>query len=196
MTNPIADISPRKTAIIVGALFLIALFADLLSMFISENITLMLLEIIAGVAIIGIGVTMFPILKPHNKSLALGYLVCRSIEGVIFIVSAIFSATFIFSGILHLIYVYIFGLGALMLYYLLYQSKLVPRFISVWGLIAITLLLIANAFGLLGRDPAMTIFFALPIILNELFLAIWLIVKGFNEDAIASGSAKTDINNN
>lgn len=185
-----ADKSQRKTAIIVGVLFLIALFTDLISLSISENITLMLLVLIAGLAIIGIGVFIFPILKPHNKSLALGYLVCRSIEGVIFIVSAILMVRV--SGIINLIYVYIFCIGALMLYYSLYRSKLIPRFIAVWGLIAITLLLIANTFGLLGGSVAMTIFFALPIILNELCLAIWLIVKGFNEDAIISGAVKTD----
>ena len=93
-----------------------------------------------------------------------------------------------------LIYVYIFGLGALILYYLLYQSKLVPRLISIWGFIAIIMLLVANLLGMLSNNSAMTIFLATPIILNELFLAVWLIVKGFNSSAIASLSTKTDIN--
>ena len=79
-----------------------------------------------------------------------------------------------------------FILGALIFYYLLYQSKLIPRFISVWGLIAVAM--VPLQYFNLG------LILVLPMISNEIFLAIWLIVKGFNSSAIASGSAKTDIN--
>jgi len=84
-----------------------------------------------------------------------------------------------------------YGLGALMFYYLLYQSKLLPRFLSVWGLIGATLML---AMGLLRMFGHPLIFLALPILLNEMVLAVWLIVKGFNSSAIASPSEKTDMN--
>lgn len=89
-----------------------------------------------------------------------------------------------------------FGLGALMFYYLFYQSKLIPRFLSVWGLIGATLLLAAGLLGMFGLSPFSTIliFLNLPIAVNEMVLAVWLIVKGFNPSAIASGSAKTDTN--
>ncbi len=192
--------SDRKAAIIVGLLFIIALFTDIVSVSISENEALlmivMLLDFISGSAVVGIGVTMFPILKPHNKSLALGYAGARIVEGALLIVGIILVSAGVLGSTVGIdfIYVYIFGIGALMFYYLLYQSKLIPRFISAWGLIAIIMLLVANSLGLLGSSSVMTIFFALPIILNELFLAIWLIVKGFNPSAIASESAKTDIN--
>ena len=197
--------NPRKIAIIVGSLFLIALFSDIISVSISENKTLwimvMFLDLISGVALIGIGVTIFPILKQYNKNLARGYTVCRIFEGIIFI----FMGSFLLfqmtttgasspTTMIDLIYVYIFGLGALILYYLLYQSKLVPRLISIWGFIAIIMLLVANSLGILSNNSVMTIFLATPIILNEMVLAVWLIVKGFNPSAIASGSAKTDIN--
>ena len=197
--------NPKKLSIIVGSLFLIALFSDIISVSISENKTLwimvMFLDLISGAALIGIGVTIFPILKQYNKNLARGYTVCRIFEGIIFIFMGLFllfqmttTGASSPTTMIDLIYVYIFGLGALILYYLLYQSKLVPRLISIWGFIAIIMLLVANSLGMLSSNSVMTIFLATPIILNELFLAVWLIVKGFNPSAIASGSAKTDIN--
>jgi len=84
-----------------------------------------------------------------------------------------------------------YGLGALIFNYLLYKSKLLPRFLSVWGLIGATLML---AMGLLRMFGHPLIFLALPILLNEMVLAVWLIVKGFNSSAIASPSEKTDMN--
>jgi len=78
----------------------------------------------------------------------------------------------------------VFALSALMFNYLLYQSKLIPRWLSVWGLIGATLLL---AEGLLGMfDLTISTFLAAPIAVQEMVLAAWLIVKGFNSSAIAS----------
>ena len=76
-----------------------------------------------------------------------------------------------------------YGLGALILNYLLYQSELVPRWLSVWGLVGGALMLAMGVLRLFGR-PVMLL--ALPIILNEMVLAVWLIVVGFNSSAIAS----------
>ena len=83
----------------------------------------------------------------------------------------------------------VFPLGALMFYYVLYQSKLIPRWISVWGIIAAILLILVNLLEVMGIIPALMILY-LPIILNEVVLAIWLMVKGFNPSAIVSGAVK------
>ena len=73
-----------------------------------------------------------------------------------------------------------FGLAALLFYYLLYRSKLVPRFISVWGFIAVVLVLAWNLVEIFGISVSFGMILALPMILNEIFLGIWLIVKGFD----------------
>jgi hypothetical protein len=83
-----------------------------------------------------------------------------------------------------------FCLAALLLYYLLYQTKLVPRFISIWGFIAVLLVLVWNLLELFGISVAIGMVLALPMILNEIFLALWLIVKGFDPSAVATGSAE------
>ncbi len=76
-----------------------------------------------------------------------------------------------------------YGLGALILNFVLYQSELVPRWISVWGLIG-AVLIIAMGFLRMFGYPA--IYLAIPLILNELVLAVWLIVVGFDAYGITS----------
>ena len=206
MTNQIDDKSQRKTAIIVGALILIA-YSMVGSFYLESLIIVMLLELISAAAMIAMGFLMFPILKPENKNLALGYVVCRIIDGLIFIIAGIIllpliitagasdSSTLILEvrAWIYIIVDYSFGIGFLILSYLLYQLRLVPRFISAWGIIASTWMLAAVLLNLLS--PAIPFEIShLPMILNEVVLAIWLIVKGFNEDEIISGAVKTDIN--
>jgi hypothetical protein len=187
----------RKTAIIVGVLILVA-YSVLGSGNPEAKILGMVLEVISGLAVITIAVLMFPLFKPYNKNASYLYLVFRSIEGGLLVVTGILFLSHntllleIHAGI-HAVHGYIFAIAALIFYYLLYISKLIPRWISVWGAIAALLLIIANLLEVTGIASRLMILF-LPIILNELFLAIWLIVKGFNPSAIASPTAKTDIN--
>ena len=75
-----------------------------------------------------------------------------------------------------------YGLAALFFYYMLYQSELIPQWLSVWGLIGAILML---AMGLLRMFGHPVVYLAIPIILNELVLAVWLIVMGFNSSEIA-----------
>jgi len=91
----------------------------------------------------------------------------------------------------------VFPLGALMFYYVLYQSKIIPRWISGWGLAAALLWLPVGLFGVFHLiDPMSTtqVVLSLPIGLQEMVMAVWLIAKGFNPSAIASLSAKTATN--
>jgi len=90
-----------------------------------------------------------------------------------------------------------FILGALMYYYIFYQSKLIPRWLSIWGLIGVPLWIAGELllmFGLTDPFSTTTILLDLPIAVNEVVLAVWLIAKGFNPSAIASLTAKTNTN--
>jgi hypothetical protein len=219
----------KKTARIVGALFLLsnvtfilgaAVFvepilsaADYLSL-VSANrpqvVLGVLLEIINGVAYLGIGVLMFPILKQRFESMALGYVGFRIIEFVMQTLSDIsplsllaLSEEFVSAGApaassfqalgtlllteRHWAFQMVsitFGLGALMFYTMLYQSKLIPRFISIWGLVGAAVVLANTMLDMFSLTvPNLGVL----MLLNELFLGVWLIVKGFNSSAIASG---------
>lgn len=231
--------SNRKTARIVGALFLIAMVASLVGGIWLESILSapdylatvsvsrtqvvigVLLELVNGIAVVGIAVMMFPLFKKQDEALALGYVAFRIIEAVIAIAAVISPLSLIALGQVYaeagapdatylqalgtsfmavraqlvgpLLGIF-FSLAALLFYYLLYQTKLVPRFISVWGLIAVALVLTWNLLVAFGVSVGIGIILALPMILNEIFLGIWLIVKGFNSSAIASDTAQPDIN--
>jgi len=183
----------KKTAIIVGALILAA-YAVMISAIFESLIIGMLIEVFSGVAVIAIPFLMFPLLKPYNRQVTLGYLVCRIIEGAALIITGLLllSSSPALLGIrdwIGVYHAYIFIPAALMFYYVLYQSKLIPRFISVWGVLALIALFIVNVLEITGRSSAIANVLYLPIITNEVFLAFWLFVKGFNASAIVSRTA-------
>jgi len=233
--------SNRKTAIIVGVLFIIATVSllaesfykpilsspDYLDIIYPNKIIVIigiLLESIMIPAMFLIPIFLFPILKKHNRVLALGYIGFRSLEAVLISIAEINKLSLVNLSRDYLnrggtdasyfqnigssiqsklywvntdgsIYVAIFAIGALILYSTLYKSRLVPRWIAGWGFIAAIAILIApmlSAFT--DLSPAIVILLITPIAVQEMVFAVWLIVKGFNPSAIASGSAKTDIN--
>ncbi len=181
-----------------------------------------LFDLICAGAFVVIAVVIFPILRKHNEALALGAVGFRIIEGVLHIVGVVgllslvtLSQEYVKAGAPDASYFqslgtlllaardwagvlgsFAFILGALMYYYIFYQSKLIPRWLSGWGFIGATLSLAAGLLGMFGFVIEFSEFEILwaPLALNEMVLGVWLIVKGFNPSAIASGSAKTDIN--
>ena len=77
-----------------------------------------------------------------------------------------------------------FSVGALMYYNLLYRSRLVPRWLSGWGILAIVLSLVACLLALFGHHPVTSyVPLVLPIAAQEIVLAVWLIAKGFTSPA-------------
>jgi hypothetical protein len=180
--------SNRRTAIIVGALILIA-YSVLASILFESKIIALFFQLISGAAVVGMAILMYPILKSTDKNLSLGYAVVKTIEGVVIVVAEIL----LFSQMLNRVtydliweyHIYLFGTAFLIISYLFYKSKLVPRFISIWGFIG-SILLLASTFLMMAFHIPIPMFIShLPVITNELFLAAWLIVKGFNPSASA-----------
>jgi hypothetical protein len=88
-------------------------------------------------------------------------------------------------------------IGALMYYTVFYQYRLVPRWLSGWGLVGIALTTISSALVMLHIIPGfgtVQVVSDLPIALQEMVFAIWLIAKGVNPSAVASLAAKTATN--
>jgi hypothetical protein len=85
-----------------------------------------------------------------------------------------------------------FGLGGLMYYWVFYRSRLVPRWLSAWGLVAVTSVMVSGLLVMLGLVESFSppqLVLALPIAVQEMVLAVWLIAKGFNPRAVASAPA-------
>jgi hypothetical protein len=163
------------------------------------------------------GVLMFPILKQqHSERIAIGYLGFRIVNAVFIAVMVLFilfqiplaseyikaagsDASFLqaLSSVFMQgqLYAYNIGMSAvgiasLMLCYTLYRAKLVPRLVAVWGLIGYAIILCGSLLEVLGFN-LLTIH-AIPGGLWELFIGVWLIVKGFNPSAFASESTDPD----
>jgi hypothetical protein len=173
-----------------------------------------LLEIIVAVAGIGTAVVLFRVLKKQNEEMALGLIAARVLEastiflGVAFILSVVTlrragagSDALATSHALVALYNRIFLLGQsfmpaiddALLGFLLYQSRLVPRALSRIGLVGAPLLVVgylAVLFGLVGQHSGLAGLSAFPVAIFEFSLGVWLVVKGFNPDAIAALEAK------
>jgi len=218
-------ISHRRTAIVIGVLFIIAtafLFVggalygptldtpDFLQVAYPNRVTAtigMLIEFSCIIAIPLIPVFAYPVLRKHSETLALAYVVFRLFEAVIFVLVDITKLSLIKVSQLYLMadssiadaianigaviqgwnewawvfYVLIFALGALIFYTALYQSKLLPRWISVWGLIAAVMMVTSAILAMFEVALPDAIFglLVVPIALQEMVMALWLIIKGF-----------------
>jgi len=233
--------SDKKTARIVGALFIMALVLFLIGQAFYEPILSspdyldstypnrviviigILLEFISALAVVLIPVLLFPILKKHNEVLALGYVSFRLFEAVLLSFAQIYKLSLVklsqdylnkggvdasyfqnignsIQSVIYwidhagLIYLIVFAIGALILYSALYKSKLIPRWLSIWGLIGAVAILTGSVMATFDISLVLAMLLIIPIALQEQAMAIWFIVKGFNPSAIASVSAKTDIN--
>jgi hypothetical protein len=177
------------------------------------------LVFIMGWAGAGIGISMYPVLRRYNEGVALGAAGFRIIEAVFHCMSAVFilllatlSREFITAGPAALAQFQRLGtlllegrtwveavaallawcIGAYLYYSLFFQTRLVPRWLSVWGLAGITLVVAASTLVLFRQIAPMSpaqLLMSFPIALQEMVLAIWLIVRGFDPSASASPRA-------
>ena len=171
------------------------------------------LEMILIIANIGTAVVLYPILKRQNEILILGYVTARVMEST-FIAIGLLSlltivtlrqeaaagadaASLIIAGkslvALH-DWTFLLGPGfmvgvgnGLILGYLMYTSRLVPRGMAVLGLIGGPLIIASGTailFGVIEAGSVWQLIATIPEFLWELSLGIWLIVRGFNPSAI------------
>lgn len=215
----------RITARVVGVLFLVGTIAGLIGLPLQESVvgdddyltassahpdrlaTGVLLQLVMGVAVVSIAVVLYPVLRRGTERLAMGYVVARALEAVVYIVGG--------AGVLSLITVSekyvaaddgsafaaigqfitaqrdwmghavldaaVFSIGALVLNAAFYRSRLVPRWLSLWGLLGAAAYLAAGLLVMYGLEPLSTpqVVLEAPLGLQEIALALWLIVIGF-----------------
>jgi hypothetical protein len=159
------------------------------------------------------GVLMFPILKQHHERVAFGYLGSRIIDAVFIAVMVLFVLLQIPLGSEYLkagasdtsylqalstvfvqgqLYAYdigmiTLGLAGLMLCYTLYKAKLIPRPLAVWGLIGYAIIFCGMVSELTGSGLGLAS--SIPGGLWEVFIGVWLIVKGFSPSPDSSARA-------
>ena len=174
-----------------------------------------ILEIIVALAGIGTAVALYPVLKRQNEGVALGFVASRTLEasglfaGVMCVLSVVSlrqagagAESLVTSHALVTMYDRIFlisggfipAVNGVLLGFLLYRSRLVPRVLPLLGFIGATVLVAADLavlFDLIGRTSTPALVTALPIALWEFSLGVWLVVRGFKPSAITALYSRT-----
>ena len=235
----------RKTAVIVGILFVIGTVSGILSGVVTASIRAgstyplnvdasetqwiigTLLVLLMGLSLAMVPVLLYPIFRKHNEVLAFGAVLFRGVlEAVcqtllvismflLLTVSEIYGKTgteeasnfqalgsmLIAAGEwIQMIGGIAFSIGALMIFALFYQTRLIPRWLSTWGFIGAALYFVpkvVSMFGPLHTAPLIQSGIGLlmiPTAILEMVFAVWIIVKGFNPSAITTLSAKIELN--
>ena len=221
----------RRTAVVAGAFFIVTEIAAIAGLVLYQPVLNganyivgsgadtrvffgAFFEVILAIAVIGTGVTLFPILKKQNEGVALGYVCGRLLEAAVIVVGIISILSVVtlrqdLAGTAgtdnaalaavgkSLVAVhdwtfllgpnFVLGVNSLLLAYLMYRSALVPQFIAVLGLVGGALVCAsatAVMFGLYEQVSAWGSIAALPVFAWEVSLAGWLIVKGFKPSPI------------
>ncbi len=174
-----------------------------------------LIRFVAAFASASIAIALYPVLRRYRKGLALGAVGFRVIEATFYTLGAVsvlllltVSQEFVKTGAADpgyfstsgtllkalddwagLAAVFAFYVGGLLYYRVFFQTRLVPRWLSAWGIGAVILGAVAALLVLFGAIETMSttqIVLNIPIGLQEMVLAVWLIAKGFRTSAITS----------
>lgn len=182
----------------------------------SQVVSGVILELVLVMSVIGIATMFYPVLKRQNDGLALSYVGARTIEGILLLAAAVTGLvvlsvsteygvatagvqplgdtllavrewTYLIGSLLML------GVSALILNSLLYRSRLVPVWLSIWGLFGGVLIALRGLGEMYGIDLSGVTQGALaaPIAIQEMVLAVWLIIKGFDTRRLSGLSGET-----
>lgn len=165
-----------------------------------------LLVFLNSCAVTALGVVCYPLLRKYSRSTALFYLCVRVMEALILILGLVFllsaqqlaeSAPPFRDEMFPLLRsmqfrayqcaMLLLAAGGVFFCYGLGRIRALPLFLSVWGICGYALLGLGSLLEFFGFP--LSIFFSLPGGLFELFLGIWLLLKGFRAEAELSLSA-------
>ena len=175
-----------------------------------------LMELVEAGASVGIAIALYPVLRKHSHGLALGAVTFRTIEAVMYAVGGVITLSLAgvaqqyaqaaasgHSGIQAIAdtlvgvrqYAIVAGVlayitGALMYYCVMYQSRLLPRWLLGWGIAGEAVLLAAGVSAAFTHTPVTSYtILALPIAAQEITMGAWLILRGFSPRAAQAPAA-------
>jgi hypothetical protein len=178
-----------------------------------------LLVLVMGLSLAFVPVVLFRVLRSIDEALAVGYLIVRgAVETTCYVVLAIgwlllvplgeamaagagtASPAGVRVGNLVIdaeatdaVLTLVFCLGASMFYVLLYRSRIVPRWISAWGLAAIPVYVAADLlamYGVFDANAPQQVLMFVPLAAQEMVLAVWMIARGFRPATVSTASAE------
>ena len=176
------------------------------------------LILMMGISLVAMTIFLYPIFRKDSEELAMGMVLFRgALEGTYYFLSTLgflglvllgneFIATgadsaalqsmgnvlYQFQGRLAPVGPIFFLIGATCLYLSFYRTRLIPRWLSVWGFIGVVLYMASALLKFFNMDSGIGFYLEMVLAPQEMVMAVWLIVKGFNQSAIAALSAKTE----
>ena len=171
-----------------------------------------------GISLVAMTVFLYPIFRKDSKELAMGMVLFRgALEGTGYLLSTLGPLTLVVLGneyiasgadsaalqsMGNVLYQFqdlkapvdsiIFLIGATCIYISFYRTRLIPRWLSVWGLIGVVPYMAYALLHFFHMDTGYGLYLQMVLAPQEMVMAVWLIVKGFNPSAIAALSAKTE----
>ena len=184
-SNILAQVAEHRTATVVGALLVLTM----------------------GFALAALPAVFYPIGRRFSEVLSMGYVIFRgALEGTVYVISAFIWLVLIAMSaqpagaapvaamlqtaqglVWEQLIALPFVIGALMFYWVLYHARLVPRWLSIWGLVGAVLYIAAPLARMAGLNLDILMG---PLAIQEMVLAVWLIVRGFNAEALRAGGEK------
>ncbi len=170
------------------------------------------LTLLMGISLVAMTVFLYPVIRKASKELAMGMVLFRgALEGIFYFVSTLTFLTLVALGkeyitpgadaavlqsIGNVLYQFenlkapvgsiIFLIGATCIYLAFYRTRLIPRWISVWGFIAVAASMASALLNFFHMDPGIGFYLEMVMLPQELVMAVWLIVKGFDPSALAA----------
>jgi hypothetical protein len=177
-----------------------------------------LLVLVMGLSLAFVPVVLFPVLRRVDEVLATGYLIIRgAVEATTYVIVAVawlllvplaetmsagpgtaspagvhLGAAVVDSDGASAVMSLVFCVGSVLFYALLYRSRIVPRWITVWGFVGIPLYVAAYLLAIYGAvDISSTEvnLLCLPLAVQEMVLAVWMIARGFRPSVAKSPEA-------
>lgn len=216
----------RKTAVTVGALYILGTVFGILAAVIAGGLTpgdlatiatiqpkftlATLFIVMMGLSLSSMAIFLYPVFKKHNEALAMGMLIFRApVEVVGYTLAAIswlilsaLSDLFVATGantaqlqaiadiVVEVndkfgnIFAIFFITGATFLYVIFYRTRLIPRWLSLWGLIGAVPYLAVAILSFFHVESSALEFLQAPLAIQEIVMGLWLVIAGFNADAV------------
>ena len=171
-----------------------------------------------GISLVAMTVFLYPVMRKASKELAMGMVLFRgALEGIFYFLSTLGILTLVALGneyiatgadsavlqtIGNVLYKFealkapissiIFLIGATCIYLTFYRTRLIPRWLAIWGLIGAVPYLANALLHFFHVETGIGTYLDIPLGIQEMVMAVWLIVKGFNLKSIAALSAKPE----
>jgi hypothetical protein len=194
---------------------------DILSIAAADSSQLTLgafLTLLMGISLVGMSVFLYPVMRKASKELAMGMVLFRgALEGIFYFMTTLNILTLVALGnqyiasgsdsailqtIGNVLYQFenlktpvgsiLFIIGSMCIYVTFYRTRLIPRWLSVWGYIAAAAYLASAMLKFVHMNNGIGFYLEMVMFPQELVMAIWLIVKGFNQKVITDLSTKSE----